>query len=280
MGAGSSIGSCVERPWCCTPICERDGVYLDLVTAIPSHGVGCGAFDEEVIEVECPAGAIFLETLQSLNALDRNFLYFCGTSNLVAVRWLLRFGASPFAHDSNNTTGLHVACRAGSTYVLQELLKHRPALDRADVAGWTPLHVAARMSRCNIVVMLLKAGAPTGSRNSHGELPSEMCLDGGTHAAFSSFQEHLLQRPDAEDTEAPLPTPFFTPQHPIASFRGSQEVAQMSLRIFNGGAPGFGVAFIRATGLVHDYPRSASKFLLQESIDRKDGTAIWFVWVC
>lgn len=139
-----------------------------------------------------------------------------------------------------------------------------------------------------------------------------MCLDGGTHAAFSSFQEHLLQRrqmrhassagdgrmstpsrqeelhswtfrwerPDAEDTEAPLPTPFFTPQHPIASFRGSQEVAQMSLRIFNGGAPGFGVAFIRATGLVHDYPRSASKFLLQESIDRKDGTAIWFVWVC
>ena len=38
--------------------------------AIPSHG-HCGAFDEEVIEVECPAGAIFPETLQNLKLLDR-----------------------------------------------------------------------------------------------------------------------------------------------------------------------------------------------------------------
>ena len=38
--------------------------------AIPSHG-SCGAFDEELIEVECPAGAVFPETLQNLNALDR-----------------------------------------------------------------------------------------------------------------------------------------------------------------------------------------------------------------
>ena len=42
----------------------------------------------------------------------RNFLYFCGTSNVVAVRWLLRFGASAYAHDSNNTTGLHVPCNS------------------------------------------------------------------------------------------------------------------------------------------------------------------------
>ena len=52
-----------------------------LPEAIPSHGVGCGAFDEEVIEVECPAGAIFLETLQSLNALDRTHRQALLTSN-------------------------------------------------------------------------------------------------------------------------------------------------------------------------------------------------------
>ena len=52
-----------------------------------------------------------------------------------------------------------VACRSGSCSVVLELLRHqnRPALDRADVAGWTPLHVAARMSRCSLVVLLLKA---------------------------------------------------------------------------------------------------------------------------
>ena len=59
---------------------------------------------------------------------------------------------------------------------------------------------------------LSQVGAPLGSRNSHGELPSEMCLDEATHMAFSSYQEHLfsssrspwsfqVDRPDAEDAE-------------------------------------------------------------------------------
>ena len=39
----------------------------------------------------------------------RNFLYFCGSSNVVVVRWLLRYSASPFAHDSNNTTAVHAS---------------------------------------------------------------------------------------------------------------------------------------------------------------------------
>ena len=63
---GMGATSCAER--CLTP-CERDGGYLDLVTALPSHG--CGAFEEELVEVECPAGAVFSETLEKLNALDR-----------------------------------------------------------------------------------------------------------------------------------------------------------------------------------------------------------------
>mmetsp|Transcript_49907 Transcript_49907/g.116500 ORF Transcript_49907/g.116500 Transcript_49907/m.116500 type:complete len:622 (+) Transcript_49907:45-1910(+) len=283
MGAARSCG---EKPWCLSPnACDRDSqTYLDLVTAIPSHG-HCGAEEEEVeVEVECPAGAIFPETLTSLKMLDRHFLHFCGTSNLMVVRWLLRFSASPSAHDANNTTGLHVACRGGSANVVLELLKYRPPLDRADVAGWTPLHVAARMSRCNVVVLLLKAGAPVWIRNSHGELPSEMCLDGATHAAFSSFQQHLLSspagpsqtaawnfywdKPEADEAEAPLPTPFFTPQHPIAGFRGNKEAVLIGTRIFNV-QPGYGIAFIRAAGLVHDYPRSSSKFLYQETINRK-----------
>ena len=75
-----------------------------------------------------------------------------------------------------------------------------------------------------------------------------------------------------------MPTPFFTPQHPIASFRGHHEASQIGIRIFNA-QPGYGVAFIRAAGLVHDYPRSASKFLLQEDVDRKVGLrgVIW-IW--
>jgi len=81
--------------------------------------------------------------------------------------------------------------------------------------------------------------------------------------------------------KAPLPTPFFTPQHPIASFRGHKDASQIGVRIFNA-QPGYGIAFIRAVGLVHDYPRSASKFLLQETVDRKvgngDGMGMVMLW--
>ena len=57
--------------------------------------------------------------------------------------------------------------------------RHRPSLDRADVAGWTPLHVAARMSRCSLVVILLKVeigGFPLG-KTMGKQLPS-----GGFHS--------------------------------------------------------------------------------------------------
>ena len=115
----------------------------------------------------------------------------------------------------------------------------------------------------------VQAGAPIWVRNSHGELPSDMCLDGATHSAFASFQEYLLSspqinaaawsfywdRPEAEDSEAPLPTPFFTPQHPIANFRGQKEAVLIATRVFNA-QPGYGIAFIRAAGLAHDYPRT------------------------
>ena len=58
-----------------------------------------------------------------------------------------------------------------------------------------------------------QVGAPLGSRNSHGELPSDMCLDEATHSAFASYQEHFFSsskspwtfqadKPDAEDAEA------------------------------------------------------------------------------
>ena len=130
-----------------------------------------------------------------------------------------------------------------------------------------------------------QAGAPAWVRNSHGELPSDMCLDGATHAAFASFQEYLLSgsrgsqaaaaawnfywdRPEADDSEAPLPTPFFTPQQPMANLRSQKEAVVVGTRIFNA-QPGYGIAFIRAAGLVHDYPRSSSKFLYQEGIDRQ-----------
>lgn len=160
--------------------------------------------------------------------------------------------------------------------------RQRPSLERADVAGWTPLHVAARMSRCAVAVALLKARAPWKARNRHGELPSEMCLDFETHLAFASFERSNSSgsstskalwsfecRP--EELESPLPTPFFTPQQPILNLRGDREVQNLAVKMLNA-SPGHGLAFIRAAGVVHDYPRSASKFLLQEGVNAKAGS--------
>ena len=69
------------------------------------------------------------------------------------------------------------ACRGGAAPVVSLLLglspfdargvarsARSPPLDRADVAGWTPLHVAARMGRAQVVVLLLKAFHPETNR--------------------------------------------------------------------------------------------------------------------
>merc|ERR1719230_935885 len=114
------------------------------------------------------AGAIFEETLEDLNDLDRHLLLFCAGMNLAAVRWIFVLGANKECCDSNGTTPLHTACRTGSVPIVKELVRRGILLDSTDASGWTPLHIAIFMCRRDVVLYLLQAGALLHKRNLKG----------------------------------------------------------------------------------------------------------------
>eukprot|EP00442_Polarella_glacialis_P056390 CAMPEP_0115130154 /NCGR_PEP_ID=MMETSP0227-20121206/52283_1 /TAXON_ID=89957 /ORGANISM="Polarella glacialis, Strain CCMP 1383" /LENGTH=141 /DNA_ID=CAMNT_0002535291 /DNA_START=60 /DNA_END=481 /DNA_ORIENTATION=- len=118
-----------------------------------------------------PAGAIFKETLEDLNEVDRLLLQFSSSTNLAGVRWLFILGANADACDTNGTTCLHVACRGGSLQIVLEFINRDLPLDATDVAGWTALHVALFMGRRNVAILLMQHGAELSVRTNRGQLP-------------------------------------------------------------------------------------------------------------
>lgn len=266
MGSRQSCGKACSN---CTADCTRS-----------AQGYG-DDFDDERPGGD-PAGATFEETLEDLNALDRQLLLFCATSNLSAVRWLLHLGAHWDACDANSTTCLHVACRAGALAIVKELLQYRELLKALDVAGWTALHIAVLMGRREVVVLLLQAGTPPQVRNSKGQVAAELCADNGTYEAIRSFELHQQQSPgkiwqfsrDMGPGEDIIGSrlqyePFFVPRQPvIRSQQYKKEFQRIGMLMFNR-QPGFGLAFLVASGVARDYPVDMSTFLRRSKVDIK-----------
>lgn len=161
-----------------------------------------------------PAGAVFDETLEGLNELDRQLILFSSSTNVIAVRWLLEMGASQEACDTNNTSCLHAACRSGSLAVVQSLLNVRcnvdsiivsargslPVLGAIDSSGWTPLHIAVFMGRPEITASLLASKARIDRRNHAEQTPLDLCNDSRTRM--------ILMSPEKMQFEALAPVQF------------------------------------------------------------------------
>ena len=100
-----------NRVFCSDAVCPKSSLH---------PGVESELFDDSST---CdPAGAVFTETLEELNEIDRFLLHFSSSRNLAGVRWLSLLGANPDACDTNGTTCLHAACRSGSLAVIKEIL--------------------------------------------------------------------------------------------------------------------------------------------------------------
>lgn len=56
-------------------------------------------------------------------------------------------------------TPLHIASRLGKTEIVQLLLQHMAHPDAATNNGYTPLHIAAREGHLDVASVLLEAGA-------------------------------------------------------------------------------------------------------------------------
>lgn len=213
-----------------------------------------------------PVGAIFEETLEHLGPLDRELMLFCATSNVLAVRWLLHLGAHWEARDTNNSTCLHVACRAGSLQVINELLLYKALLESLDLAKWSPLHIAAFMGRREAVARLLRAGASPHLHNLSQQTPADLCPDFATLSAFKETGEDaevmVEEAPiwsacaDEDNVSTPMECehiPFFLPPTPALRCQDLREdLWNIAVRIFNK-QPSYGLAFAVATGLGDNY---------------------------
>ena len=60
-------------------------------------------------------------------------------------------------------TPLHIAARLGKTEMVQLLLQHMAHPDAPTASGHTPLHISAREGRLETAAVLLEAGASTST---------------------------------------------------------------------------------------------------------------------
>lgn len=63
------------------------------------------------------------------------------------------------AQPQEDQTPLHIASRLGKTDIVQLLLQHMAHPDAATTNGYTPLHISAREGQLETAAVLLEAGA-------------------------------------------------------------------------------------------------------------------------
>eukprot|EP00930_Biecheleria_cincta_P099591 TRINITY_DN91212_c0_g1_i1.p1 TRINITY_DN91212_c0_g1~~TRINITY_DN91212_c0_g1_i1.p1 ORF type:complete len:728 (-),score=127.20 TRINITY_DN91212_c0_g1_i1:35-2218(-) len=242
----------------------------------------CGLDEVETDFIRCdPAGTVFDDTSRHLGELDRLGFHFAGTSNLAALRWAFVYGASSQARDSNGTTLLHVACRAGSPQVVKELILRSADLNAIDCAGWTALHVASCMGRQDVSLWLLQSGAKASCRNFKGQTAEDLCSNPHVKEVVVGFDEGRprwgnQQGFPVRGTSVPEDDvgirqtssalhfePFFVPRDPVLHEpRHRDELQHLGLELFNQ-SPGHGVAFLVALGVVRDFPVEINNFLVR-----------------
>jgi len=287
---------CSESQLRCTQNCTRISL---------GQRLDAGAEDGQICE---PAGAVFPETLASLNDVDRQLILFSATSNLVAVRWLLALGANRFACDRNGTTCLHAACRSGAMSIVELFMgvdddssnAGASMFSAVDVVGWTPLHVAIFMGRCDLVEKLLKHGANLERRTLANQAAIDLCSDertqslleaalrrdcGSVHGAMDtdrrliedigggliveriSFGGHMAPPHDIRFE------PFFVPRNPAVKEKlPSSNFKRLSFaigRAIFARQAGCGLGFLVAMGCLRDYPIDIVGFFQGSDVDAK-----------
>ncbi|KAL6059661.1 hypothetical protein STEG23_037126, partial [Scotinomys teguina] len=118
-------------------------------------------------------------------------------------------------------TPLHIASRLGKTEIVQLLLQHMAHPDAATTNGYTPLHISAREGQVDVASVLLEAGAAHSLATKKGFTPLHVAAKYGS----LDVAKLLLQRRAAADSAGKN---GLTPLH-VAAHYDNQKVALLLL---------------------------------------------------
>ncbi len=99
--------------------------------------------------------------------------------DLSMFQLLLDYKANIQAVDNEHNTVLHHAANAGSTKIVEELIKINPEImiDAKNKEGQTPLHLAGKNNDISTVEALLRAGADVTIKDNKGKKPVDYVLE-------------------------------------------------------------------------------------------------------
>ncbi len=141
------------------------------------------------------------EDYESMGAMPGQKAVFELRRNAAVVDLLLRYGASPNARDEWNRTALAYAASVGNEITVRQLLDAGADPDAADLAGVTPLMIAADravspisdQTSAGVVVALLAAGADPDAADQAGRTAADYV---GERPASRSTKRVLFEAPD------------------------------------------------------------------------------------
>lgn len=98
--------------------------------------------------------------------------------------------------DNKGSTPLHWACYSKAEFALSYILAMNPQLEKQDLAGYTPLHLAIKavpdLKSTRSVRALLLKGASRNTRNTQGLPPVEMIETARTPPATQTELKVML----------------------------------------------------------------------------------------
>ena len=94
------------------------------------------------------------------------------------INWILFSFFFLFVVEQHHITPLHVAAKWGKSNMVTLFLDQKANLESKTRDGLTPLHCAARSGHETVVELLLERGAPFSSKTKNGLAPLHMSAQG------------------------------------------------------------------------------------------------------
>ena len=93
------------------------------------------------------------------------------------VNQLIRNGTDIDSYDQLHWSPLHLAIRLGKTNIVKLLLKENANTETKTLGGLTPLHFAVKLQDIEIVKIILEYGANVNAQDDNGQSPLSALLE-------------------------------------------------------------------------------------------------------